>query len=54
MPGMPGGFPMMMPPISPGMPGMLPTGAAADTNQNPMPGFMPMPGFPMQMMYPNQ
>jgi len=34
MPGMPGGFPMMMPPMTPGMPGMLPTGTSNDTNQN--------------------
>ena len=34
MAGMPGGFPMMMPPMAPGMPGMLPTGTSNDTNQN--------------------
>lgn len=51
MPGMNAGFPMMMPPMAPGVPGM-PTG---DANQNPMQQFMPMPGYmPMQMMFPNQ
>jgi len=56
MAGMPTGFPMM-PPMSAGMPGMLPPGAVGDPSQNPMmqQQFMPMPGFvPMPMMYPNQ
>jgi len=35
MGGMPAGFPMM-PPMSAGMPGMMPPGAVGDPSQNPM------------------